>query len=422
MEVEVYPRVVGAGSTAALELRPAAGQKPPRDGAKVRVTVTPAEGLGGNAVVEASWSGGAVRFSAGFPAEQEYALDVESIDGPAPAFLAGLRVYAVGTDLRGLRPWKADLHLHSNRSDGADEPGEVAADCRRIGMDLMALTDHGLYEPSLEAIRAFAGCDGDLAILPGEEVHPPGNPVHIVHAGGRSSVNALCATDAYREGVDGLAADLRGGPHALPEGAARVVASCLWCCRRIREAGGIAILAHPYWFTHQAWNVAEPVLEELFARRPFDALEAIGGFYPFQAESNVLQAARWQEERSRGRAVPVVGSSDAHGCRKGELFGWYYTVFLAARPTLGGLREALALMRSVAVEARPGEAPRAVGTFRMVKYAHFLMREVLPAHDALAAAEGEAMRAWLAGDRAAPARLAGLRGSVERLYDRMWSA
>lgn len=422
MALEVFPRVVPAGSTIALELRPAAGQQPPRDGTKLRVSVTPAEGLGGEAVVETAWSGGAARFCAGFPAEQEYALDVESLDGPAPAFIAGLRVYAVAPDLCGVRPWKADLHLHSRRSDGADEPGEVAADCRRIGMDVMALTDHGRYEPSLEAIEAFEGCAGDLTMLPGEEVHPPDNPVHIVHVGGRSSVNALFAADAYREGVSVLSAGLRGGSPSLSEGVARIVASCLWCCRRIHEAGGIAVLAHPYWFTHQAWNVAEPVLEELFARRPFDALEAIGGFYPFQAESNVLQCARWQEERSRGRAVPVVGSSDAHGCRKGELFGWYYTVFFAVRPTLGGLREALALMRSVAVEARPGEAPRAFGTFRMVKYAHFLMREVLPAHDALAAAEGEAMRAWLAGDRSAPDRLAGLRGSVGRLYDRLWGA
>ena len=418
IQCEIFPRVARAGSTAAMEIRAAAGSPPFADGSRVRVTVTPAEGLGRAATMEAAVTGGAIRFSADVPAEQEYAVDVDSLDGPDPVFLAGCRVFAVEPDLHGLRPWKGDLHLHSKRSDGADEPGEVAADCRLIGLDLMALTDHRLYEPSLEAIRAFEGCPHDLAMLPGEEVHPPDNPVHIVHVGGSASVNATFGTAAYREGVEALEAGLAGAK--LPPADSRALASCLWCFRRIRELGGVGTLAHPYWYTHQAWNVGEPLLAELLARVPFDALEAIGGYYPFQAESNTLQIARWQEERARGRSIPIVGASDAHGCRKGELFGWYFTVFFAAEPTLEGLRGALAAERSVAVEARPGEAPRAFGAFRLVKYAHFLMREVFPAHDALCAPEGEAMRAWLAGDRSAAARLAGLGGSVARLYDRLW--
>jgi hypothetical protein len=49
-----------------------------------------------------------------------------------------------------------------------------------------------------------------------------------------------------------------------------------------------------------------------------------------------------------------------------------------------------------------------------------LMREVLPAHDALCVPEGEAMRAWLGGDRAAADRLAAASGAVARLYGRLW--
>ncbi len=425
MAYEIVPRVVRAGSEARFEVR-AADAPDPRlpDGARVRITVTPMEGIGEPAIIVTAAAGGSVRFDARLAGEQEFAVDLETLEGPEPTFIAGTRVYAVADDLHGLRPWKADLHLHSKRSDGADEPGEVAADCRLIGMDLAALTDHGSYEPSLEAIRAFEGCPHDLSLLPGEEVHPPDNPVHIVHVGGTAGVNAMF-DDAHRRGVDAIAAELDGDPREggrLSPADARVLASCLWCFRRIREVGGIGILAHPYWFTHQAWNVSEPVQARLYARAPFDAVEVIGGYYVFQHESNTLQVARWQEERARGRELPVVGASDAHGCRKGELFGWYYTIFFAAAPTLEGLRGALAAHRSVAVEARPGEAPRAFGPFRMAKYAHFLMREVLPSHDALCVPEGEAMRAWLGGDRGAADRLAASAGSVARLYGRLWSA
>jgi hypothetical protein len=416
--LEVVPRVVRTGAGSRLEIRAAPGLSLPADGTRVRVTITPMEGLGGGAIMEAPVDDGAIVMTARFPGEQEYVVDVESLAGAAPVFLGGTRVYAVADDLHGLRPWKADLHLHSKRSDGVDEPGEVAADCRFIGMDLAALTDHRLYDPSLEAIRAFEGCPHDLTLLPGEEVHPPDNPVHMVHVGGSAGVNAMF-DDAYRREVDAIAAGLDG---ALSPADARAIASCLWVFRRIREVGGIGILAHPYWFTHQAWNVSEPVQAELYARAPFDALEIIGGYYAFQHESNTLQVARWQEERARGRVLPVVGASDAHGCRRGELFGWYYTIFFAAAPTLEGLRGALSAHRSVAVEARPGEAPRAFSPFRLAKYAHFLMREVLPAHDALCVPEGEAMRSWLGGDPAAAGRLAASAGAVARLYDRLWGA
>jgi hypothetical protein len=421
MAYELVPRVLRAGA----RVRVAVTGVEAADGTRVRATVVPAEGLGGRAVHEAVVEHGSVAVELRCPAEQEYVLNLDALGGAEPRFLAELRACALDADLHALRPWKADLHLHSKRSDGADEPAEVAADCRLIGMDLAALTDHHRYDPSIEAIGAFAGCPHDITLLPGEEVHPPDNPVHLVHVGGAASVNAAF-DEAYRREVEAMAADLAGGAASATPGAALStadalsLASCLWCFRRIRELGGIGILAHPYWFTHQAWNIAEPVQAELYRRSPFDALEVIGGYYAFQHESNTLQVARWQEERARGRELPVVGASDAHGCRKGELFGWYYTIFFAPAPTLEDLRAALAARRSVAVEARPGEAPRAFGPFRMAKYAHFLLREVLPAHDALCVPEGEAMRAWIAGDRSAADRLAASAGSVRRLYDRLW--
>ena len=87
-----------------------------------------------------------------------------------------------------LSPYKGDLHIHSNRSDGREPPAHVAARCRQIGLDFVALTDHHQYAPSLEAIAAFTAAPVDLALYPGEEVHAPGNPIHIVNFGGRFSV------------------------------------------------------------------------------------------------------------------------------------------------------------------------------------------------------------------------------------------
>jgi hypothetical protein len=72
------------------------------------------------------------------------------------------------------------------------------------------------------------------------------------------------------------------------------------------------------------------------------------------------------------------------------------------------------------VEALSGETARAHGPFRLVKYAQFLLREVFPEHDALCAQEGRLMLAHLAGDATAAEQLGKRRGSVARLYARLW--
>jgi len=42
---------------------------------------------------------------------------------------------------------KVDLHLHTDRSDGAHPPAEVLRRCAHAGLDLIALTDHDLISP-----------------------------------------------------------------------------------------------------------------------------------------------------------------------------------------------------------------------------------------------------------------------------------
>jgi hypothetical protein len=308
--------------------------------------------------------------------------------------------------------------MHSNRSDGQELPAHVAAACRRIGLDLMALTDHRKYEPSLEAMRAFQSVDLDLCIYPGEEVHPPDNRVHIVNFGGSFSINELFTRkQAYLDQVCAIEQRLTN----LPAGALRYqYASCIWCYEKIREGGGIAIFCHPYWMEGARYNVPEALIARHLEDLPFDAFELIGGYQLGEIESNVLQVARYQEERARGRQIPIVGSSDSHGCECGTLFGWYYSIVFAPSAELADIKNAIRSLRSVAIEALPGHPPRIHGPFRLVKYAHFLEREVLPLHDALCAKEGELMQAHFAGSPNAAAQLHALQGQTRRLYQKLW--
>ncbi|NLN19227.1 MAG: hypothetical protein GX162_08145 [Firmicutes bacterium] len=349
--------------------------------------------------------------------EQEHVIWIERVSGETRTPVGEFRIYALDEDLFGRYPFKGDFHIHSDRSDGRESPGYVAGAARRIGLDFMAVTDHHRYQPSLEAAQAFAETQIDLRIFPGEEVHPPKTKVHIVNFGGRFSVNDLFSSDAFQREVAELADSLVD----IPQPYRYQYAACVWSFEQIRAGGGLGIFCHPYWFTGHRYDLPEALTTLLFERQPFDAYEVIGGFHRHQVESNILQVARYYEERVRGREIPIVGASDAHGCERGELFGWYYSIVFSPSTDLSDLIANIKGLYSVAVEALPGSHPRACGPFRLVKYAQFLLREVLPKHDELCAEEGRLMLRYLAGQKEAAEQLADCKGRVRDYYKHVWA-
>jgi hypothetical protein len=421
----VSPRIVRADRETLITIRPLYDHVRFAEGSTYEVSLYPIAGTrrdpSGQALrrFPGQVVDGALHVRHTFEGEQEHALLIEAVAGETRKVAADLRIYSLEDDLFVCRPFKGDFHLHSFRSDGWESPGYVAASSRMIGMDFMALTDHRQYAPSQEAIEAFRNLPTDLRIYPGEEVHPPDCRVHIVNFGGCFSLNALFrASPAYAAELQAIESQLP----ALAPGVDRAqAAACVWCFDRIRAAAGLGIFCHPYWIAGQRYDVPEALTDWLFEAQPFDALELIGGYMRFELESNALQVARYQEERARGRQIPIVGASDSHGCERGELFGWYYSIVFAPRADLPDLIQAVKGLRSVAVEALPGELPRAHGPFRLVRYAHFLLREVFPEHDELCAPEGRLMLAYLAGDARTAEGLAACQGSVAALYARLWA-
>lgn len=425
-EFDVFPRVVRAGQEAEITICPLFDHTHFRPPFPYRLLMFPAGGLPGQPgsttplEIEPDWADGMLRFRYSFANEQEYILFLENTSGLARARSYEFRFYALEDDLFNRRPYKGDLHMHSHRSDGRESPAYVAGACRRIGLDFMALTDHRQYEPSLEAIRAFQNLPVDLRIYPGEEVHPPDNPVHIVNFGGSFSLNQVFRQEEerYRAEVQAIAEGL----HDFPDGVdPTIYASCAWCFEQIRSGGGLGVFCHPYWLSRHRYDISETITSLVLERQPYDALELLGGYHLFEIESNMLQVARYYEERARGKRIPIVGVSDAHGCERDELFGWFYTVVFSHSSDLADLVQSVKDLYSVAVDALPGNPPRAHGPFRLVLYSHFLLREIFPLHDALCLEEGRQMLAALAGDPHAETLLGALQGRTTALYDHLWA-
>jgi hypothetical protein len=416
---DIQPRILRSGQVNSVTIRPLYDHVRFTDGTIYQVTLQPLDSPASQAqTFNLEARQGVVSFQAVFPLEGEYILLLNSNLNERERGFARFHLYALDNDLFQRRPFKGDIHMHSHYSDGFEAPAYVAACCRRIGLDFMAITDHARYAPSLEAIATFFGKPIDLRIYPGEEVHSPDNPTHIVNFGGDFSINALFDSETYRDEVRMLVGQLP----PLNAGVDRkAYASCLWTFDKIRQAGGLGVFCHPYWVSVNRFDNPAALTELLLQLQPFDALELIGGFYPFESESNHLQVTRYHEARSRGKRFPIVGVSDAHGCERGELFGWYYTIVFSASLDLPNLIQSIKDLYSVAVEAMPNQPTRTHGPFRLVRYAQFLLREVFPQLNELYAEEGRLMLAYIAGDEQAMHTLQRLQGRIQAKMETLFS-
>lgn len=290
-----------------------------------------------------------------------------------------LEIYALEEDLFRLNPYKGDNHMHTWMSDGKDTPMYMAASSCRRGYDYCVITDHKQYGPSLIARDFFAETGVDFMVIPGEEVHSPDNPVHIINLGGNASVNDWwrdCEPE-YRAAVE---VEMKKVDEAMGAKDRYAAAASQVIFDKIREVDGVAVLCHPHWMIETGYNETEDVTDYLFDHRRFDALELIaGGAYE---DGTQLQLSYYHQKE----VMPILGNSDAHGCFGDKLEPGNYTVVFAEAMTPEAIKAAIRAGRTIA-----GNENKLYGEYRFVKYGYFLQRQYFPQHKAMRDALGAKM-------------------------------
>jgi histidinol phosphatase-like PHP family hydrolase len=85
------------------------------------------------------------------------------------------------------RFWRGNIHTHSNRSDGALDPGEVCPRYRDAGYDFLCLSDHYLPEYGFPIVDTRPFRTNSFTTILGAEVHAMANSRgeawHILAAG-----------------------------------------------------------------------------------------------------------------------------------------------------------------------------------------------------------------------------------------------
>jgi predicted metal-dependent phosphoesterase TrpH len=300
-------------------------------------------------------------------------------------------VYALEADLFELYPYRGDLHVHTYNSDGKESPEFVAAHYRKNGFDFIAITDHGKYYPSKQAVDTFKDVDMGFRIHHGEEIHLPENGIHIVNFAGDFSINEWVADNParYYNEVSDLEEHL-----VIPDGINRYqYTSGVWAFNKIREGGGLAILPHPHWIENNMYHIGDAMIWHLFKTKLFDAFELIGGQ---TLQENAMQIALYHEARAKGMQIPIVGNSDSHGVLNDGWFNVAKTIVLSRSSDKKDIISAIKDMRSVALEQYKYEAfPRIYGSYRITGYVMFLLENWFPLHDELCFEEGRLMREYI---------------------------
>jgi predicted metal-dependent phosphoesterase TrpH len=160
-----------------------------------------------------------------------------------------------------------ELHSHSALSyDGRDPIELLLEQAQAVGLDALAVTDHDEIDASLEAAAIAEGYD--LVGIPGMEISSAAG--HVLALGVEELIPAGLS---YEETLD-----------------------------RIRSAGGIAVVPHP--FQSSRHGVAAHISREQLADA--DAIEVYNSRL-FTGRAN-RQAERFAAERG----LPMTAGSDAH--------------------------------------------------------------------------------------------------------------
>lgn len=380
---------------------------------------------------------GCLRIKAHFEGEGEHFIFLREEEG-GPVRLQ-FSVYSLNEDMIGRIPQRGDLHMHTCRSDGREAPAVVAANYRGHGYDFMAMTDHCLYYPSLEAMEAFDGMT-DFNLVPGEEIHLPLNDIHYINFGGTYSINGLVFPNPNRDQAgddikyrssNGEAPDTitREEYEAMILERAKSVprehereriyyANLEWIYEHIQKNDGLGVFVHPYWRC-PAVHIPEDFAEFIYKNKPFDAFEVLGGeaYYAH----NGFQTGMYYEMKAQGYDYPVVGSTDSHGSTEHNGNALICsTIVFAKENTREGIISAIKDKYSIAVDSISKEY-RLVGDFRLMKYASFLLEHYFPLHDLACKAEGYYMKRVLAGDEQAKEILASMKGQIPKMQKKYFA-
>jgi len=252
-----------------------------------------------------------------------------------------------------------DLHTHTTESDGSFTPEELILEAKRVGLSAIAITDHD----SISGLKKAAplALEYNIELIPGVELSTDynGKEVHVVglyidpenenflarikeFKENRDNRNAIMVENLQKEGFSITMEELKAeNPDCVITRAniarflyehdmiptiqtafEKYIGDNCKCyvnrfkitpmdgVRLIKEAGGIAILAHPLLY-----HMSDATLQKLINEMKAAGLDGIEAIYCTYTPSEERQMKKLAEENG----LLISGGSDFHGTTKPNL-------------------------------------------------------------------------------------------------------
>lgn len=187
-----------------------------------------------------------------------------------------------------------DLHIHSTFSDGRLTPEELAADAAAKGLKYFSIADHNTVDAYRETDLLNNPC-----VIPAIEFDCwfQGVLVHILGYGidvHNESLLKLCAKTKKETEADLV----RLFNHRHPRD---VIAA-------IKDAGGVAVLAHPACY----WAISLDFFVKSLIKLGLDGIEV---YYPYRRHRGIIKfhLASTVAKIARKYELIATGGSDSHG-------------------------------------------------------------------------------------------------------------
>jgi hypothetical protein len=338
---------------------------------------------------------GAVKFDYFFRGEGENTFRIRQ----GEQVLGKVSVFSIRKEYLPLRPFRGDMHVHSgcsgcNQERLTDSPEFMAAAARAKGLDFISFSDHKQFAPGQRAVEFTRQCGGNFRVFCSEEVHQSDlHNIHMLNFGGTCGVSRqmLPGNEKYEKLLKHY---LQIVPSFSDHWLRYLAANWHIAYDLVREAGGLAVFCHPFWYSFDRLFLPECIREYAFEKHLYDCVERFGG-----QDDDIAGAWYLQACISAGNLVPAVGNSDAHDCKK---LGKKHSVIFAECNEVSALQQAVRENRCVAVSEMVPEAVRSSGQRLLVEYYYFLKREYYPRYEVLCRQESELMQ--LALDSGTPDR------------------
>ena len=221
--------------------------------------------------------------------------------------------------------------------------------------------------------------------LAGEEVSVGGKKdMSIAQGNGHIlSINANRSIQDQRKDIDKYEKELEEISHALKnEDIDKSIdtdhyAKNIWVINKIKEAKGVAILAHPNWIYRDGkYHLHQAFYKEMLRSSHLDGVEVFGE--EKITEYNNMTHLTALQTKNKYKYIAPFGNSDAHD--SDHEIGDRFTIVFAKENSASGVVTAIEEGLTCAVYKRENYEHQFIGKDDLAQYVYFLLKEYYSRH------------------------------------------